>query len=75
MNKQRRDEIRKIKDELDDITYRLEELIEEEQTAFDNLPESIQTSEKGEIMEENVGTLQMACDEIGNVALDLENFL
>jgi chaperonin cofactor prefoldin len=38
----------------------VERIKEEEQVKFDNLPEALQYSEKGEIMEENVTTLEDA---------------
>ena len=50
------------KKKLDKIWSILEEVIEQEQEAFDNTPESIQLSEKGEAMEENIDTLTDARD-------------
>lgn len=50
MNKERRRR-------LSGICNMLEELISEEQEAFDNLPESLQCSEKGESMEQNMDAI------------------
>ena len=38
----------------------------EEQDSFDNLPEGLQSSERGEAMEETVDALQSAIDSIGD---------
>ena len=51
MNKERRQKISKIIERLEDIAAELEALADEERDAFDNLPEAIQYSERGEAME------------------------
>lgn len=43
------------------------EAVEEEQEAFDNLPESFQYSDKGQVMEENIGRLEEAKDAIEEI--------
>lgn len=53
MNAARRKERDKIIDVIDAIIERLEALKDEEEEAFDNLPDSIQQSERGQQMEEN----------------------
>ena len=42
----------------------LEDVRDEEESAFDNLPESIQESERGETMQEIVDALYDACDSL-----------
>ena len=76
MNKQRRKAIGDIYDKLIDIQSDLECIRDEEQEAFDNLPESIQYSERGERMEEYISSLEEALDYIDYAAesLDEENF-
>lgn len=71
MNKARRKEIAEIVDELAVLRQRIEQLQEEEQDAFDNLPEGIQGSERGETMEAAVTALGNACDELDNVTAAL----
>lgn len=61
MNKQRRKKISEIIEKLEDIVVELEELASEERDAYDNLPESIQYSERGEAMD-------AAADELGEVS-------
>ena len=45
----------------------LDECKDEEQDAFDNLPEGLQSSERGECMEENIGYLEAAISELDNI--------
>ena len=76
MNKNRRNAISDIYDKLTDIQSDLECIRDEEQEAFDNLPESIQYSERGEKMEEYISSLEEALDNVGYAveSLDEENY-
>lgn len=56
------------KKELYDIIDKLESLINNEQESFDNMPENLQFSEKGEKLEENIDSLTEARDIITTVA-------
>lgn len=51
MNKNRRDRLAKLSDQISDIMEKLEELRDEELEAFENLPESLNSSERGETMQ------------------------
>lgn len=77
MNKNRRNAISDIYDKLIDIQSNLECIRDEEQEAFDNLPESIQYSERGERMEEYISSLDEALDYVGYAvdSLDEENYV
>lgn len=77
MNKNRRNAISDIYDKLIDIQSDLECIRDEEQEAFDNLPESIQYSERGERMEEYISSLDEALDYVGYAvdSLDEENYV
>ena len=77
MNKNRRNAISDIYDKLTDIQSDLECIRDEEQEAFDNLPESIQCSERGERMEEYISSLDEALDYVGYAvdSLDEENYV
>ena len=55
MNLKRRTQLRKSIDLLDNV-------ICDEQNAYDNMPENLQDSEKGEIMEEGIDNLNEARD-------------
>lgn len=76
MNKNRRKAIDEIQDKLMNLQSELECIRDEEQEAFDNLPESIQYSERGERMEEYISSLEEALDNVGYAveSLDEENF-
>ena len=50
MNRERRKRLEEIKEKIAPLLCELEEISDEEETAYDNLPESIQNSERGENM-------------------------
>ena len=54
MNKNRRKRIADLRERIDIIKNELEEVMEEEQDARDNLPNNLQDSEKAEKMDEAV---------------------
>jgi len=67
MNKARRTEIRGLIDRLNQITSDIEFLIndielvrDEEQEAFDNMPESLQQGDRGQTSEEAISNLEEA---------------
>lgn len=76
MNKQRRKAIDEIQGKLMDLQSELECVRDEEQEAFDNLPESIQYSERGERMEEFIQYLEESMDNLESAieSLDSGNF-
>lgn len=60
MNKDRRSRIAKCLEEIQDIR-------DQEQDAFDNMPGPIQESEKGQAMEENIAHLEEAIEALENI--------
>ena len=70
MNKQRRSLIADVIDRLETIRGDIEIIRDEEQDAFDNMPEGIQESDRGQQMEEYIGLMEDAMDEIDSA---LEN--
>ena len=60
MNSERRNGIQEIRDSLDDIISRIEELKDEEQDALDNMPEGLQWSARGDKMQEAIGSMDNA---------------
>lgn len=72
MNNIRRKAIQEIMDKLEDLKSDIESLKDEEQEAFDNLPEGIQASERGEAMESAVYNLDEAYESIESVIESLE---
>lgn len=66
MNKERRARLAEVDDLLMEAVDDITEIVEDEQDAFDNLPEGLQCSSRGEAMEE-------AIDEMNNIISDIEN--
>ena len=68
MNKNRRKRIADLRERI--IKNELEEVMEEEQDARDNLPNNLQDSEKAEKMDDTIGSIEYA---IGNLEETIEN--
>lgn len=64
MNKKRRKQLEKIAAQLDVLEEQINSLRDEEQEAFDSLPENLQYSERGDTMNE-------AINEMDNIAMEL----
>lgn len=60
MNKQQRKELQGYVESLDEIKCAIEEMMDEEQDKFDNMPEGLQESERGEAMQEAIENLESA---------------
>lgn len=69
MNKIRRKEIARAIELMEQAREILEAVRDEEQEAFDNMPESIQTSERGEAMEDYIYTIEEAMENLDTDAL------
>ena len=74
MNKARRTRLQEViakLEELDSLRCEamemLSEVIDEEQEAHDNMPESVQYSEKGEQMQEYIDSMQSVYDDLDSV--------
>lgn len=67
MNKDRRKHINDIVEQLNVLLLEIEEVKDEEQEAYDNLPESMQGGEKGEKMSDAVNNLEYAFDGLAEV--------
>lgn len=73
MNAKRRKELEKVIALIEDAKSQLEILKDEEQEAFDNMPESLQYSEKGEKMEEAINYLDDSSNELESVIENITN--
>ena len=71
MNKSRRKKIEAIKNLLSTIQTDLEVIKDEEQEAYDNLPESMQDGEKGEKMYEAIDNLETVCSSLEEIQENL----
>lgn len=60
MNKARKQHIEAVINRIGELQAELEGIRDEEQNAYDNMPESIQESERGEKMCQNIDDLEYA---------------
>ena len=67
MNAQGRKEIAKYIASLNEIKDKLESMMDDEQDKFDNMPEGLQESERGEAMQEAISCLEEAASGIDDV--------
>lgn len=68
MNKARRARIQDLAEQLSTIRGEFQEITDEEQEAFDNMPESLQGSEKGQQIEGNIEILGDVGDSLDEIA-------
>ena len=67
MNNIRRLQIKRIIQLIEQAQSILDEVFDDEQAAFDNMPDNFQQSSKGEQIEDNLDNIQNAMDLIGDV--------
>ena len=67
MNKLRRKQLQAAADLLKEARAIIESVREEEQEAFDNMPEGLQYSERGETMETNIDTMDESLGTISDM--------
>ena len=72
MNKQRRKSISDIIKNIENIKMELENILYDEQDYFDNMPENLQGSIRGEQSEEAIDILTEAVDGLEEIANSLE---
>ncbi len=58
MNKQRRNRLQKVIDKLEELKEEVSSICEEEQEAYDNMPEGFKDAERGQQIYENISTLE-----------------
>lgn len=73
MNNARRKRICKIADALNELKSQIDELHEEEQEAFENIPESLRGTKRYEIAENAVDMLESASLRVENAITFLED--
>lgn len=72
MNATRRNQIAAIKEKLQTLTNELETLQEQEQEAFDNMPEGLQMGERGQKSEDAANALGDCISNLQTAVEDLE---
>ena len=75
MNKQRRKRLGDVISRLEECMSDLEYIKEEEQEAYDNLPESIQYTERGDAMQENVDDIDYVISDLDQVIDSVNNII
>lgn len=83
MNKNRRKELKDVADMLkediiellNDTTETLGGIMMDEQDAFDSLPDSLQSSERGTSMEQNVSDIENVIGKLDSVVGDIEHVI
>lgn len=72
MNKVRRKRVQDAITKIEEAKAILEDAQNEEQAAFDNMPEGLQYGERGEQMEENISKLEEAVSCLEDLVSELE---
>lgn len=62
MNKERRKQLSEIQDKLSELRDMIDTVLSDEQAAYDNLPESLQESERGEAMQMAIEAMESAIE-------------
>lgn len=75
MNKQDRKELQKALDFLNSANEIITSIKEQEEEKYENLPESIQDSEKGERFQENIDNLDYAISDLESVIEYVDNVI
>lgn len=73
MNKQRRNEIANILTELENLKSKLDDVLSEEQMMFDNMPENLQYSMRGEESQEAIDNMEGAVSNLEDAINQLED--
>lgn len=75
MNKERRNKVRAAVEMLKVASEQLEKIKDDEEFAFDNMPENLQYSQRGEDSQEAIDSLEEAIDGLEEVIDSLEGVL
>lgn len=74
MNKERRQELLDVASSLADAMDRLSEIRDEEQEAYDNMPEGLQSGDRGQLMQEAIDTMDEWSSEIETIKNTIETY-
>lgn len=73
MNNARRKQIAQAISMISEANSLLSEVKDEEEAAYENLPESLQSSERGDVMQDNISSLEEAIEALEGAESTLEN--
>ncbi len=72
MNKIRREQLAKLSEEIDSLSSQIEGLMNEEQNYYDNMPESLQDGEKGEIAQTAIENMESALNSLSEASNSID---
>lgn len=75
MNKNRRAMLEEVIEKLSEAKTMLEDIKDEEQEAYENMPESLQGSERGEAMSDNIYKMDDAWESIDTAMNNLQEIV
>lgn len=75
MNKARRTRIQKLADQLENLKIEFEDILDEEEGAYDNMPESFQESEKGQAMQDGIYSLEEILENLETAYDEMTDFI
>lgn len=75
MNNERRKKIKKIISDLESSKMLLEDVLVDEESSFDNMPEGLQYSEKGEASQEAIDLMNEAVEGFEEVIDNLNSII
>lgn len=75
MNNKRRKTIALVINSLENLSADLEDVAQEESDAYENMPESIQQSDRGSIIEDNIYNLEDCISQINDVIDTLSSMI
>lgn len=73
MNKYQRKQLSEIIEKLESIKCEIGEYADEEREKYDNMPESLQDTEKAEVFEQNADDLEEVCDDIDSIIEQIQD--
>lgn len=74
MNKDRRNRLLEASSQLDEAIATIQDIQDEEQEAFDNMPEGLQCSARGESMMEAIEKMDSFIEAITTIQGEIEDF-
>ena len=75
MNNKRRKTIALVINSLENLSTDLEDVAQEESDAYENMPESLQQSDRGSIIEDNIYNLEDCISQINDVIDTLSSMI
>lgn len=75
MNKERRNRLQKVIDQLEELKEEVASICEEEQEAYDNMPDSLQDGDRGQQIYDNISTLEDQESNIYDLICNLQDVI